>query len=143
MMTSVQGGSATIHQFPARGRFASGANSHASPQQGEQAKAAAPRVERVVFGSGWYHDEAIEAERIFKKWELDAVVIGRVTDDSHLRIKKNGSIVADIPNTTLTDAAPLYRRPISKPIGDPAQGQVRGQQRKQAHLGRGEAHGLR
>ena len=27
---------------------------------------------------------------IFKKWELDAVVIGRVTDDGRLRVKKGG-----------------------------------------------------
>ena len=52
--------------------------------------------------------------------ELDAVVIGRVTDDAHLRVKANGSVVADIPNAALTDAAPLYRRPISKPIADAA-----------------------
>jgi hypothetical protein len=55
MTTNVQNRSATIHQFPARGRFASGAGNQVT----EPAKAAAP----VVFGSGWYHDEAIEAER--------------------------------------------------------------------------------
>src|ERR1041384_135704 len=52
---------------------------------------------------------------IFKKWELDAVVIGRVTDDGHLRVKKSGTVVADIPNPALTDSAPLYNRPIRKP----------------------------
>ncbi|HET9531561.1 MAG TPA: phosphoribosylformylglycinamidine synthase subunit PurL, partial [Blastocatellia bacterium] len=48
---------------------------------------------------------------IFKKWELDAVVIGRVTDDGHLRVKKDGQIVADIPNRALTEQAPVYNRP--------------------------------
>ena len=52
---------------------------------------------------------------IFRKWELDAVVIGRVTGDGHLRVKKAGQIVADIPNTALTDEAPVYNRPIKKP----------------------------
>lgn len=52
---------------------------------------------------------------IFRKWELDAVVIGRVTDDGHLRVKKGGQTVADIPNTALTDEAPVYKRPIKKP----------------------------
>src|SRR2546428_12097980 len=52
---------------------------------------------------------------IFKKWELDAVVIGHVTEDGHLRVKKSGRIVADIPNSALTDAAPVYRRPVNKP----------------------------
>ncbi|HEX5734861.1 MAG TPA: phosphoribosylformylglycinamidine synthase subunit PurL [Blastocatellia bacterium] len=52
---------------------------------------------------------------IFKKWELDAVVIGRVTDDGRLHVKRGGAVVADIPNTALTDSAPVYNRPIKKP----------------------------
>ncbi len=52
---------------------------------------------------------------IFKKWELDAVVIGRVTDDGHLRVKKGGRLFADIPNMALTESAPLYNRPIGRP----------------------------
>jgi phosphoribosylformylglycinamidine synthase II len=52
---------------------------------------------------------------IFRKWEMDAVVIGQVTDDGHLRVKKGGEVVADIPNTALTDEAPLYHRPLQKP----------------------------
>jgi phosphoribosylformylglycinamidine synthase len=54
---------------------------------------------------------------IFKKWELDAVVIGRVTDDARLRVKKGGAIVADIPNSALTEEAPVYNRPIKRPEG--------------------------
>ncbi|MFP5265592.1 MAG: phosphoribosylformylglycinamidine synthase subunit PurL [Blastocatellia bacterium] len=56
-----------------------------------------------------------EVVDIFKKWELDAVVIGHVTDDRRLRVKAGGGVVADIPNTALTDEAPLYNRPIKKP----------------------------
>ena len=52
---------------------------------------------------------------IFRKWELDAVVIGRVTDDGHLRITHGEQVVADIPNTALTDEAPVYHRPIQQP----------------------------
>jgi phosphoribosylformylglycinamidine synthase subunit PurL len=58
-----------------------------------------------------------EVVDIFKKWELDAVVIGCVTDDAHLRVKKGGAVVADIPNSALTDKAPVYNRPIRKPEG--------------------------
>jgi phosphoribosylformylglycinamidine synthase subunit PurL len=65
----------------------------------------------IVAASG----RAREVVDIFKKWELDAVVIGRVTDDKRLRVKKGGEVVADIPNTALTDEAPLYQRPIQKP----------------------------
>lgn len=56
-----------------------------------------------------------EVVDIFKKWELDAVVIGQVTADGHLRVAKSGQIVADIPNAALTEEAPVYNRPIAKP----------------------------
>ncbi|HKP12006.1 MAG TPA: phosphoribosylformylglycinamidine synthase subunit PurL [Blastocatellia bacterium] len=58
---------------------------------------------------------------IFRKWEMDAVVIGHVTDDGHLRVKKGERVVADIPNTALTDEAPVYRRPIEKPAAPEAE----------------------
>ena len=56
-----------------------------------------------------------EVERIFEKWDLHAVRIGEVTGDGRLRIKHHGQVVADVPNTALTDEAPLYRRPVQVP----------------------------
>lgn len=56
-----------------------------------------------------------ELIEIFNKWELDAVVIGRVTNTGHLRVFMNSELVADIPNSALTDQAPTYNRPI-KPV---------------------------
>jgi phosphoribosylformylglycinamidine synthase len=50
---------------------------------------------------------------IFKKWELDAVVIGHVVEGHHLRVFCNGVLEAEIPVDTVTDAAPRYERPIS------------------------------
>jgi len=52
---------------------------------------------------------------IFKKWDLDAVVIGRVTDDGLLRVLNQGQVVAEIPNAYLTDEAPVYNRPMKAP----------------------------
>jgi phosphoribosylformylglycinamidine synthase len=52
---------------------------------------------------------------VFKKWELDAVVIGHVTADRSLRVKSRGSVAAEIPITALTDMAPVYTRPIAPP----------------------------
>jgi phosphoribosylformylglycinamidine synthase len=52
-----------------------------------------------------------EAEAIFRKWELDFAVIGRVTDTGHLVLKWNGETEADIPLAPLADDAPLYDRP--------------------------------
>jgi phosphoribosylformylglycinamidine synthase II len=52
-----------------------------------------------------------EVFAVFKKWGLDAVTIGQVTDDGMLRVRNHGEIVAEIPNRELADEAPLYDRP--------------------------------
>ena len=56
-----------------------------------------------------------EVERIFDKWDLHAVRIGEVTTDGFLRVKEHGRTVAEIPNRALTDEAPVYERPTSRP----------------------------
>jgi len=56
-----------------------------------------------------------EVERIFEKWDLHAVRVGEVTPDGKLRVRHRGEIVAEIPNRSLTDDAPLYRRPMAEP----------------------------
>ncbi|MCI0723333.1 MAG: phosphoribosylformylglycinamidine synthase subunit PurL, partial [Acidobacteria bacterium] len=56
-----------------------------------------------------------EVFRVFRKWEIDAVTIGRVTADALLRVKDHGAVVAEIPNAALTDEAPVYQRPLRKP----------------------------
>ena len=56
-----------------------------------------------------------EVERIFEKWDLHAVHIGEVKTDGRMRVKNRGEVVADIPNTALTDEAPVYKRPMEKP----------------------------
>jgi phosphoribosylformylglycinamidine synthase len=53
-----------------------------------------------------------EVLRVFEKWGLDAVIVGTVTSGSRLRVLEHGKLVADIPNTALTDDAPLYHRPL-------------------------------
>jgi phosphoribosylformylglycinamidine synthase len=53
-----------------------------------------------------------EVVDIFRKWDLDAVVIGRVREGSNMRVIHNNEIVADIPVSALTDEAPLYERPM-------------------------------
>jgi phosphoribosylformylglycinamidine synthase II len=53
-----------------------------------------------------------EVLRVFEKWGLDAVIVGKVTNNSRLRVLEHGRLVADIPNTALTDDAPLYKRPM-------------------------------
>jgi phosphoribosylformylglycinamidine synthase subunit PurL len=52
---------------------------------------------------------------IFKKWDLDAVVIGKVVEGHHLRVFHNGNLEAEIPVDTVTDTAPKYNRPMAQP----------------------------
>jgi phosphoribosylformylglycinamidine synthase II len=49
---------------------------------------------------------------IFRKWDLDAVVIGRVTDTGRVVVVHEGEKLADIPSKYLTDEAPRYDRPM-------------------------------
>jgi phosphoribosylformylglycinamidine synthase len=57
-----------------------------------------------------------EVMDIFRKWDLDAVVIGRVRDTGRMQVIHNGETVADIPVEALTDEAPKYERPMREPI---------------------------
>src|SRR5207237_429614 len=52
---------------------------------------------------------------VFHKWELDAVTVGRVTNDGLLRVRHQGRIVAEIPNGALAEEAPVYQRPLLPP----------------------------
>jgi phosphoribosylformylglycinamidine synthase len=49
---------------------------------------------------------------IFEKWDINAVVIGKVTSDGMLRVKHHGNIVAEIPASSLVlgGGAPVYYR---------------------------------
>src|ERR1044071_6952969 len=61
-----------------------------------------------------------EVMDIFRKWDLDAVVIGRVRDTKRMQVIHNGVMVADIPVEALTDEAPRYDRPKTpRPKTDP------------------------
>src|SRR6266481_2603034 len=51
-----------------------------------------------------------EVLKVFEKWGLDGVIVGRVTNNGRLRVLEHGKLVADIPNSALTDDAPLYHR---------------------------------
>src|SRR4030081_1929047 len=55
-----------------------------------------------------------EVFRVFEKWGLDAVEVGRVTTDNRLRVLEHGKVVAEIPNRALTDDAPVYKRPLAR-----------------------------
>lgn len=53
-----------------------------------------------------------ELVEIFNRWDLDAVVIGKVIEGDRLRVMHNGVLEADLPIAALTDEAPRYERPM-------------------------------
>ena len=55
-----------------------------------------------------------EIERVFAKWELDAVEIGRVSGDGHLTVRRHGELVARVPLGLLAEA-PRYDKPVAPP----------------------------
>ena len=50
------------------------------------------------------------ARNIFKKWDLDFVIIGRTTNTNNLTLKFKGIIEGEIPIEALASKAPVYER---------------------------------
>ncbi len=59
-----------------------------------------------------YEDKVKE---IFEKWDLDASVIGEVTDDGYVRLTWGGEEVAALEAAPLANEAPKYERPYRRP----------------------------
>nr|WP_221237175.1 phosphoribosylformylglycinamidine synthase subunit PurL [Roseospira goensis] len=51
------------------------------------------------------------AEAVFRKWDLDFAIIGRLTDTGRMVLTWHGETVADLPIDPLAEAAPEYDRP--------------------------------
>ena len=51
------------------------------------------------------------AQKIFEKYELDCVTIGKLTTTGNLVIKRHGKIEADMPVQPISEQAPQYDRP--------------------------------
>ena len=62
-----------------------------------------------------------EVMRLCERWEVQATVVGKVTEPvggvGQLRIVDgfDGEVLADVPASSLHDAAPLYHRPLAEP----------------------------
>ncbi len=54
------------------------------------------------------------AEKIFRKWDLDFVVIGKTIEEKKLKLNHNNQKVADIPIDALASKAPIYDRKWNK-----------------------------
>jgi phosphoribosylformylglycinamidine synthase len=56
-----------------------------------------------------------EVQAVFAKWDLDAVVIGRVTEGGRVHVKFGGQVVVDLPVQAVVDLCPAYRRQSAPP----------------------------
>ena len=54
------------------------------------------------------------AKKIFQKWDLDFVIIGKTTDTKKLTLKYKNKIVGEIPIEALASKAPIYDRKWTK-----------------------------
>ena len=63
---------------------------------------------------------------VFHKWGLDAVQVGRVTDDGMLRVLHHGRVAAEIPAHAIAEEGPKYERPIAAAPSDEMAAVARG-----------------
>lgn len=56
-----------------------------------------------------------EIKVIFEKYDLDAVAVGKVTEDKMLRLLHKGEVVAEVPADALAEDAPVYNMPDAEP----------------------------
>jgi phosphoribosylformylglycinamidine synthase II len=56
-----------------------------------------------------------EVLSVFAKWGLDAVEIGRVTEDGLVRVLHRSRVAAEIPAHALAEEGPVYQRPLAAP----------------------------
>lgn len=64
--------------------------------------------ERMMLCVRTGHEAEIIA--VFKQYDLDAVVIGRVSADHQYKLLQHGQVVCDVPVSLLTDDAPVYHQ---------------------------------
>ncbi|MFD1708232.1 phosphoribosylformylglycinamidine synthase subunit PurL [Siminovitchia sediminis] len=57
-----------------------------------------------------------EIINLFAKYDLEAVAIGKVTDDQMLRLTHKGQVVAEVPADALAEDAPVYHKPSEVPV---------------------------
>ncbi|MGB2898296.1 MAG: phosphoribosylformylglycinamidine synthase subunit PurL [Candidatus Acidiferrum sp.] len=69
--------------------------------------------ERMLLVAENGHEHEVLA--VFKKWGLDAMVVGQVTDGGLMRVKDHGKTVAEIPAHPLAEEGPVYNRPLAAP----------------------------
>jgi phosphoribosylformylglycinamidine synthase II len=57
-----------------------------------------------------------EIVELFSKYGLEAVAVGKVTDDKYLTLYHKGELVARVPVDALAEDAPVYYKPSREPL---------------------------
>ncbi|MBL0686615.1 MAG: phosphoribosylformylglycinamidine synthase subunit PurL [Sulfurospirillum sp.] len=66
----------------------------------------------LICAKKGYEDKVVD---IFRKWDLDAEVIGEVTNTGNMELFWHKKRVANIPILPIANEAPIYDRPVSRP----------------------------
>ncbi|MBD3413966.1 MAG: phosphoribosylformylglycinamidine synthase subunit PurL [Candidatus Aminicenantes bacterium] len=51
-----------------------------------------------------------QVQKVFERWDLDAVIIGKVTDTQNLKVFAKGQAVVDLPVSAVVHLCPAYQR---------------------------------
>ncbi|CAA6806586.1 MAG: Phosphoribosylformylglycinamidine synthase, synthetase subunit (EC [uncultured Campylobacterales bacterium] len=66
----------------------------------------------LICAKKGYEDKVLA---IFHKYDLDAEIIGEVTDTGNMELLWNNELIADIPVDPIAEEAPILDRPIAEP----------------------------
>ena len=66
----------------------------------------------LICAKKGYEDKVLD---IFRKWDLDAEIIGEVTDSGNMELLWHNELVANIPIAPITEEAPVLDRPVKEP----------------------------
>jgi len=66
----------------------------------------------LICAKKGYEDKVVE---IFRKWDLNAEIIGEVTATGNMELFWHGEKVADMPVQPVSEQAPIYDRPVKEP----------------------------
>ncbi|MDY6134599.1 phosphoribosylformylglycinamidine synthase subunit PurL [Campylobacter lanienae] len=69
--------------------------------------------ERMLICAKKGYEDKIKA--IFDKWDLEAEIIGEVTDSGVMELYWHGELAGSVPIAPLSEAAPVLNRPTSRP----------------------------
>jgi len=66
----------------------------------------------LICAKKGYEDKVVD---IFRKWDLNAEIIGEVTETGNMELFWHGEKVADMPVQPVSEQAPIYDRPTKEP----------------------------